>query len=217
MSTVRYLFMAALSLAIVGSLMIPAPARQDDDELKMRELIARRSLEENCLICHTMDLIAGQRLTPAQWKAEVVKMINWGSPLPKEAADPVTDYLTRHYSDREPAPAPTLATLKDVDSYEVPQGRQVPAAVGTDLKRGEKLYATNCANCHGPKALGGDLGPALVHKAILDRPTDYHQILFEGLRRMPGNKQTLKPEDSVAILAWLRSLSYPEPLAQGGR
>ncbi len=217
MSTVRYLFMAALSLAIVGSLMVPAPARQDDDEAEMRELLARRSLEENCLICHTMDLIAGQRLTPAQWKAEVVKMIGWGSPLPKEAADPVTEFLARHYSDREPTPVPTLATLKDVDSYEVPKERNAPAEAGADLKRGEKLYATTCANCHGPKALGGDLGPALVHKAILDRPTDYNRILFEGLRRMPGNKQTLKPEDSVAILAWLRSLSYPVPLDPGGR
>lgn len=217
MLTVRYLFMAALSLVILGSLMIPAPAQQDDDDAAMRESIARRSLEENCLICHSMDLIAGQRLTPAQWKAEVVKMIGWGSPLPKEAADPVTEYLARHYSEREPSPAPTLATLKDVDSYEIPRGQHAPATVEADLQRGEKLYATTCANCHGPTALGGDLGPALVHKAILDRPTDYHRILFEGLRRMPGNKQTLKPEDSVAILAWLRSLSYPEPLAQGGK
>jgi hypothetical protein len=55
-----------------------APALQvpeDDEDAAYRAAVIRRSLYENCLICHTEDIIAGQRLTAAQWKAEVDKMI----------------------------------------------------------------------------------------------------------------------------------------------
>ncbi len=71
----------------------PPGQPDDDDEASFREAMAHKSLQENCLICHTEDMIAGQRLTQVQWKAEIVKMVNWGSPLPKEAADPLIDYL----------------------------------------------------------------------------------------------------------------------------
>ena len=45
----------------------PSPACQvpeDDEDAAFREAMVRRSLQENCLICHTEDMIAGQRLTP---------------------------------------------------------------------------------------------------------------------------------------------------------
>ena len=78
----------------------------DDDEAAYREAMVRRSLQDNCLICHTEDMIAGQRLTPAQWKAEVDKMVNWGSPLPKEETVPLVEYLTCKFPDKEAAARP---------------------------------------------------------------------------------------------------------------
>jgi mono/diheme cytochrome c family protein len=189
-----------------------APTRQvpeDDEDAAYREAMVRRSLQENCLICHTEDIIAGQRLTPAQWKAEVDKMVTWGAPLPKEATAPLVEYLAKRYSDREPPPVPVRATLKEVDSLEVPSGRSESAPVSGDLARGERLYAANCATCHGPAALGGDLGPSLVRKVILDHPREYDQIINQGLRRMPGFRLIMNPKDQADVLAWLRRRTYP--------
>lgn len=217
MSIARCLIVAALSLALLGSSLAPglgsAPARQvpqdDDDDAALREAMARRSLEENCLICHTEDMISGQRLTAVQWKAEVDKMLGWGAPLPKEAATPLVEYLAKRYSDREAPPVPTRARLKDVDSYEVKGGRGGPVPGDVDLAHGEKLYTANCATCHGPTALGADLGPALVGKAILDHPDDYHRIVNQGLRRMPGTRLIMNAKDQADVLAWLRQRSFP--------
>jgi mono/diheme cytochrome c family protein len=90
--------------------------------------------------------------------------------LPKEAAVPLVEYLAKRYSDRQPPPVPARATLKGVESLEVPTQHGEPVAPAGDLARGERLYAGNCATCHGGTPLGGDLGPALVGKAILDHP-----------------------------------------------
>jgi mono/diheme cytochrome c family protein len=189
----------------------------EDEDVAYREAMVRKSFEENCLICHTADLIASQRLTPAQWKAEVEKMVNWGSPLPKEATNPLIEYLSRRYSDREATPAPTRAALRDVGSLEVPGDRRASVPMGGGLDRGERLYAANCATCHGPTALGGDLGPALVGKVILDRPREYDQIVSQGLRRMPGFRLTMSPRDQADVLAWLRRRAFPEPSGPMGR
>ena len=182
----------------------------DDDEASLREALARRSIQENCLICHSEDMIAGQRLTPVQWKAEIDKMVNWGSPLPNEAAVPLIDYLARHYSDQSAPPAPTRVALKDVHSLEASGPGREPTPADGDPTRGAQLYATNCATCHGPRGLGGDLGPTLVNKAILDHPMEYNQIIRQGLRRMPGFQVVLKIKDQADVLAWLRSRTYPE-------
>ena len=69
----------------------------------------------------------------------------------------------------------------------------------------------NCATCHGPTGLGGDLGPSLVSKAILDHTRDYDRIINDGLRRMPGFKLTMGATEQADVLAWLRRLTYPEP------
>jgi mono/diheme cytochrome c family protein len=224
MPIARRLIVAALLLAPLASAPVPglgsSPVRQDpqdDEDAAYRDAVVRRSLEENCLICHTEDMISGQRLTPAQWKAEIDKMVGWGAPLPKEAAGPLVDYLARRYSDREAPPAPARSPLKAVDSYEVPGHRGGPVVTAGDLSRGERLYAANCATCHGPTALGGDLGPSLVGKAILDHPVDYDRILKQGLRRMPGFRLTMKDQEQADILAWLRHRSYPEPIGAAGR
>ena len=109
----RALFVLA-TLAISGAMLglaghqasQPPTASDDDDEAAYLAKVAERQLEENCLICHEADMITRQRLTPIQWKAEVEKMILWGAPLPSEAREPLTDYLARLYSDRQPLPEP---------------------------------------------------------------------------------------------------------------
>src|SRR4051794_38757374 len=89
----------------------PPAAPDDDDEAAYQAKVAERQLEENCLICHEAAMITRQRLTPVQWKAEIDKMISWGAPLPAEARQPLTDYLSRLYSDRQPLPQPRRMTI----------------------------------------------------------------------------------------------------------
>ncbi len=182
----------------------------DDDDAAYREAMVRKSMQDNCLICHTEDMIAGQRLTAAQWKAEVDKMITWGSPLPKEATAPLVEYLARKFSDREPSHAPARSSLGAVDSLETGTRAGEPRPPAGDSAHGERLYARDCATCHGPAALGGDLGPSLVGKAILSHPREYDRILDQGLRRMPGFRLTMNARDRTDVLAWLRSRRYPE-------
>lgn len=39
---------------------------------------------------------------------------------------------------------------------------EADALVDADPAKGEQLFISNCATCHGPGAVGGDLGPSLV-------------------------------------------------------
>ncbi len=187
----------------------PVEPVDDDDEAEIREAMARRSIQENCLICHSEDMIAGQRLTPVQWKAEIEKMINWGAPLPKNEESPLIDYLAKHYSDRSTPPVPIKLALKDVGTRESHGPGRDPASVEGDLGNGARFFAANCATCHGSAGLGGDLGPSLARKPILAYPGEYEKIVRQGIRRMPGFQAILKPKDPSDVLTWLRSLAYP--------
>jgi mono/diheme cytochrome c family protein len=211
----RALFVLALlafSAALLGLAGHPAAqpptASDDDDDAAYLAKVAERQLQENCLICHEADTITRQRLTPIQWKAEVEKMILWGAPLPSEVRQPLTDYLARLYSDRQPLPEPPRMAIWETKSLELPAPGS-PAIPDGNPTSGQRLYAANCANCHGSKALGAELGPCLVGKAILARPESYHRIVRNGLRRMPGFQSALTGAQQEDLLSWLREQRYP--------
>jgi hypothetical protein len=50
-----------------------------------------------CLVCHSVDIVAQQRMTRQQWSASVTKMINWGAPVPAEKKDALVEYLATHF------------------------------------------------------------------------------------------------------------------------
>jgi mono/diheme cytochrome c family protein len=212
MRAIFVLAMLALSGAVIGladhQAAQPPAASDDDDETAYLAKVAERQLEENCLICHEADMITRQRLTPIQWKAEVDKMILWGAPLPSEARQPLTDYLARLYSDRQPLPEPRRMAIGETKSLELPSPAP-PLPPDGNTAFGQHLYAANCANCHGPKALGAELGPCLVGKAILAHPESYHRIVRNGLRRMPGFQNALTAAQQEDLLSWLRQQRYP--------
>lgn len=188
------------------------PTPEDEERVEQREA-ARRIMRDNCLICHSEEMVAGQRLTAAQWKTEVEKMIGWGAPVPADQTALLTAFLTEQYSDAVPAPAPSrltyeqaLATVRAESSHE---------ASRNDAGSGAKLYATHCATCHGADGQGADLGPNLLEIATLLRPAEYHAVVRDGRHRMPGFKLQLTAAQENDILTWLSRQRYrrPEPNA----
>jgi mono/diheme cytochrome c family protein len=179
---------------------------EEDDEAAFREVLAKRSIQENCLICHEANMYTSQRLTPAQWKAEVEKMVSWGSPLPPQEQQGVIDFLAKTYRDVDPAPPAGRVTLAAVDSLELPKGEAPSGTVAGDPASGAGLYKTNCANCHGPTALGGDLGPSLAGRAVMNSRKAYDEVVHKGLRRMPAFEKVLNASQQRDVFAWLVQL-----------
>ena len=135
-------------------------------------------------------MIAGQRLTPVQWKAEIEKMVNWGAPLPKNEERPLIDYLAKSYSDRSTPPVPIRLALKEVESRETPGPGSNPTQIDGDPGNGARFFAANCATCHGSAGLGGDLGPSLARKPILSYPRDYEGILRKAFDVCPDSRRS---------------------------
>lgn len=109
------IFVAAAGIALAG-VSPPHPLAVGGATLPVTaELTA---LQSNCQICHSFDLVYTQRLSAGAWKAEVAKMVTFGSPLPKSSQAAVVGYLTRYLGPgvprtillrRVPAPPITFA------------------------------------------------------------------------------------------------------------
>lgn len=183
-----------------------APADQNDqaEDVAHLDLMAKQALEYNCQVCHEMRMITGQRLTPAQWKAEVDKMVTWGAVVSDGDRQLIIDHLARTQPADAPPPEPEYVTLASVESPEIPHSNEAP--IEGDAVEGGKLYATLCAACHGPTALGGDLGPSLANRAIIGDAAAYDHIVQKGLRRMASFETVLNPQQQRDILVWLRGL-----------
>ena len=160
-------------------------------------------LRNDCLACHSEDLVRQQRLTEAQWAKNLDKMRGWGAPTEPESVEALTTYLAAAYP-REAAnyspetiPADKVPALFDA----LPDG---PFA-GGDRERGKALYADRCAPCHGDDARGGEMATTLAGRHCLDRAAEFAEVVRAGRARMPGNEDTTDGE-VADLLAHLRSL-----------
>jgi len=57
-----------------------------------------------CGICHSVDYVSNNRLTPAQWKGTVAKMRRFGAPMTDDEAAVLTEYLGRYWTTDLPEP-----------------------------------------------------------------------------------------------------------------
>jgi mono/diheme cytochrome c family protein len=203
----RHAWLAALVFGALGLAAAPRTTQDDREDREEARLVARRAVVENCQICHSEEMIASQRLTVNQWKAEVEKMVGWGSPLPQELQQTVTDYLAAEYPDTAPPFKPVRTTLAQALDTVRPQPETGSQLAGT-AERGAPLYVRNCANCHGQDGQGAELGPNLVEKPVLARPNDFDRVVRQGDGRMPGFASTLDERAKADILAWLRAARY---------
>ncbi len=167
---------------------LPPGEPDEDDETSFRDALAHKSLLENCLICHTEDVIAGQRLTPVQWKAEVDKMVGWGSPLPKEDATPLIDYLARHYSDRSAPPILTRAALKGVGSLEVPASDQEPAPAGGELPHGRSSTPPTARPVTAQRPWAATSAPAWLTRRSWTTPRSTTRLFAKGDTACPASR-----------------------------
>jgi ubiquinol-cytochrome c reductase cytochrome c subunit len=174
----------------------------DDEEREFRRASASRAVRENCLICHSDEIIRTQRLTLKQWKTEVEKMTGWGSPLPVEQQSDLITYLAAEFPAEGPPPSLVRQALPQSPATET------AAVIRGEARRGERIFAQNCANCHGADGQGSDLGPNLVEKPVLNELSRYQNAVRTGLGRMPAFGSVLDPAAAADTLVWLRGRRY---------
>ena len=57
----------------------------------------KASADRGCVFCHSVDIVAQQRLTEKQWTAEVTKMTNWGADVPADTREELIAYLVANF------------------------------------------------------------------------------------------------------------------------
>jgi len=103
---------------------------------------------------------------------------------------------------------PTSKAIVEANAAVAEEG----GAVTGDAAHGEKLFADNCASCHGAKAEGG-FGPALAGNPLVENAEEFNQITTEGRGNMPPFSN-LSAQDLADIRAYLGSLEAPQPKAE---
>jgi mono/diheme cytochrome c family protein len=175
----------------------PAPAAQPAAVTSAGLEIVRN----DCLACHSEDLLKQQRLTRAQWAKTIDKMHTWGAPTEPENIEPLTTYLAATYGhDAGPFTPESFAADKAAALF-VP----APGGASGDRGRGQTIYGDQCVACHEEGARGGPDGVALAGRRILDRPEDFAALLRSGRGRMP-DFSGITDAELADLLAYLRSL-----------
>jgi len=173
-------------------------------ELDPNELVRYldQQLTLHCNVCHSMEMIEQQKLTLPQWKAEVVKMVGWGATLPKDYEDVLAEHLHKKFlPDHTPALPRIEPALALKESH---QADQAPVSGSErDAPATAALFTSQCANCHGPKGAGNEIGPRLTGKPSLTRPDQFDDLVVDGRGRMPAFGKTLKSDELNALRRWL--------------
>lgn len=161
---------------------------------------AEQALDENCQMCHSLDLVKAQRLGAATWEKEVKKMIGWGAPLPPESIKSLVALLSEELGVDAPLAPPEEIDATAVLAQVAPQ----PTSSRGNAQRGAIAYANACASCHGRNGAGGDVAPALVGRPTLYREQEFTEIVRGGRRRMPASP--LDAHEISDVIAFLRTL-----------
>jgi len=92
-----------------------------------------------------------------------------------------------------------------------------PAATPEDLARGERIYRTQCAYCHGTRGEGGR-GATLARPRLLHAPDDLamFQVIASGIpdSEMPGHWLTAR--EIWQVVAFVRTLGRMAPQKVAG-
>lgn len=87
---------------------LPPPDRDALVAGKLPDEPGRAVVQGKCLLCHSVEYVTGQRLTPGQWQKTVEKMRKFGAPLTDDEVKVASGYLGRNWTvdlpERRPAP-----------------------------------------------------------------------------------------------------------------
>jgi mono/diheme cytochrome c family protein len=99
--------------------------------------------------------------------------------------------------------APTPAAAEAEPPRDPPP--EIPASVLKDpamITQGEKIWQDQCTHCHGAKAYPGK-APKLQPRTY--KPEFVWDRVHNGFRAMPGWKDVYKPEEVLALVAYVLS------------
>jgi mono/diheme cytochrome c family protein len=180
-----------------------APDASEAAPIENKRAAAVTILEQNCLICHSLDMIEAQRLTRAQWEKELKKMEGWGAQVTDEDRPIVLDYLTANEGADGGPYAFSKMTFTDLAATIAPS----PGEVTGDAVRGKAKYEQVCQSCHGEGAKGAQgFGPRLAGRPAIWRKADFEKVLKEGRNRMPTQASNVDAASTGDLLVYLRSL-----------
>ena len=141
------------------------------------EAPGREAFAAACLSCHSTTYITMQPpLSATKWEESVVKMTKvYAAPIAAEQIPQIVQYLmaTKEAGSRDMQETRTLAPPSNTAAPVVMPARDTEQRKA-DLKRGEALFATNCASCHG--ATGAGDGPSAASQ--LPHPTNLRATRF---------------------------------------
>ena len=157
-----------------------------------------------CLSCHSEQMLAQQRLTPAQWTKTVGKMVVWGANLDPKEVEPLVAYLSATSGvDAGPYVPDEVSAKEALAEVAATPDDPIPAGV---IERGQPLFLDKCSGCHGSDARGAT-GVALVDRPFLYRAADFASTVRRGRGKMIP--QALSDAQIGDVLAYLRSLRNP--------
>ena len=160
---------------------------------------------DNCLACHTEDMLVQQRLTAKQWTAVIKKMQGWGAPIEDNHVDAlVRDLATRFGLSAGKFEPPRIdAAQAEALLAPLPDGKWK----GGNAKRGKMVYAKNCESCHGKDGHGTPTGVNLADRPLLYRAAEFVAPVRAGKGRMPPiGPELVKDAELASVLAYLRTL-----------
>ena len=156
------------------------------------KLAGENIAEEKCLTCHTQSLLSVQELSKEGWEKVLGKMETFGVKLTPEEKTALVEYFLKRGP--QPKQLETVDYNKESEMYET-RGRGQG-----DAGKGEKLFAVNCASCHGEKA-EGKIGPTLRGRHV---PENYfYEAVLKGIRTMPAFEDSLNREQARDIREYL--------------
>ena len=217
---------AAASVLVVGAMLLGCPSKNENagekadagananananageggaGEAGAASADGREIVRGACLSCHSEQMLAQQRLTPAQWSKTVGKMVLWGANLDPKDVEPLVTYLSATSGvDAGPYVADSLTAGEALAEIAPTPDGPIPAG---DVERGKPLFVEKCAGCHGADARGA-IGVALVDKPFLYRASDLATTIRRGRGKMIP--QALTDAQIGDVLAYLRSLRNP--------
>jgi mono/diheme cytochrome c family protein len=155
--------------------------------------------------------VTQQRLSAATWKAEIVKMRGFGSPLPAADEASVIAYLAVHLGPSVPQPPPNTVvtappvTYTNAETAASTSTANAPSKGAAGSPAGAQLYAQNCAACHGAAGAGvPGAFPPLVHDPVVTaaNPAAHISAVLKGVHgKAIGGKSYSSPMPPFAQLS----------------